>query len=395
MNPADRPTRYPLAPLQQGMLFHTLFAPRSGVDVEQLLCELAEEVDAVALRRAWRRAAERHALLRTSFRWEGLDEAVQEVSDAVEIPFLVEDWSGLPRSDADAKLREYLRAERRRGFEMDRAPLMRLLLVRHAADRYSLAWTFHHALLDGRAMVLVLREVFALYEAFAAGRELELAPPLPYAAHVRWLRERDEDASGGFWREVLRGFDTPAVLPQVRAARHAEAEYRETRLALPRAGTAALATLAEAAGFTLNTVVQGAWALLLARYTGLDDVAFGAVRSGRRSSVPGAGEIVGPFFNTVPVRVRVPAGARLVPWLRELRAQHLAVRDHEHTPLARVQEWSQIPRDVPLFQTLFSFERATMTDTLRAEGAAWRSRTLYPIRQPNFPINLSAWDGDE
>ncbi len=146
--------------MQQGMLFHSLYAPQSGVYIQQLICALPENLNVSAFERAWQRVVKRHPVLRASFRWEGLDEPLQEVHQHVRLPVAEQDWRGLSARQQENRLEAYLQADRQRGFKLTEAPLMRLALFRVAAADYRLIWTSHHTLLDGRSRLLVLKELF-------------------------------------------------------------------------------------------------------------------------------------------------------------------------------------------------------------------------------------------
>src|SRR5258708_4394257 len=149
---------YPLSPMQQGMLFQSLLAPGSGVYIEQLLCDLDEVVDEAALRQAWVTVIGRHPVLRTNFRWADRDEPQQEVHAGVELPWQLLDWSAIAEAEQEVRLAELLRTDRGLGFDMARAPLLRLTLLRCGQAKSRLIWTFHHALLDGRSWTSILRE---------------------------------------------------------------------------------------------------------------------------------------------------------------------------------------------------------------------------------------------
>ncbi|MGH7835582.1 MAG: condensation domain-containing protein, partial [Candidatus Binatia bacterium] len=336
--------RYPLSPLQHGMLFHSLYAPRSGVYIEQLDCGLHERLDVPAFKRAWERTAQRHSILRTAFRWEGLDEPVQEVRRRVTLPWEEHDLRRLSPEQQEAELAAYVKVDRERGFELTQAPLMRLTLFRLDEVDYRCIWTCHHTLLDGRSYIIVLKEVFSFYEAFCAGRDLQLDDPIPYRAYIDWLRRQDPNGSKSFWRNTLKDFVTPVTLG-VERSRSADsgqepAAFGKQAIRLSATLTGDLRSFARQHDLTPNTVFQGAWALLLNRYSGREDVVFGATRAGRYGTVERAGEMVGLFINTLPVRVAVPGDMGLLPWLKELRAQWRALRDYEHSSLVKVQEWS-------------------------------------------------------
>ncbi len=262
-----------------------------------------------AFQLAWQRVVERHDILRTSFRWEGLEEPRQEVHPRVRVHFETKDWRGLPEHERLNRFETFLQADRRRGFELSVAPLMRLALIRTGDAEHQLVWTFHHLLIDGRSFVVVFNEVFAFYEAFRAGRELELDPPPAYRDHLACLERQDLKQAESFWRQTLAGFTAPTPLPGVSTHPRTLAEdaiYAAQEIVLPATAKSALKSFAKQNGLTLNTLVQGAWALLLGRHSGTDDVAFGAVRAGRRSTVANADSIVGLFINTVKRRPASP-----------------------------------------------------------------------------------------
>ena len=388
---------YPLSPMQQGMLFQSL-AQGSGVYIEQLLCDLDEVVDEVALRQAWVTVIGRHPVLRTNFRWADRDEPQQEVHAQVELPWQLLDWRGIADAEQERRLAEVLEADRRLGFDMARAPLLRLTLLRCGEAKSRLIWTFHHALLDGRSFAPILREVFAHYEALCAGTELRLELPRPYRDYIGWLQEQDFSRVEGFWRNALKGFTapTPLVVDHVSSAdRETEIRKGDKEIRLSVEITSALRSLAEENELTLNTIVQGAWSLLLRRYSNESEVVFGVTRACRRSTIEGAEAMIGVFINTLPMRVRVSPEATLVPWLKELRAQSVAMRAYEHTPLEKVQRWSDMPAGRPLFESILVFENFHLNSLLRSQGGSWANREFHLFEQTNYPVILAVYAGIE
>jgi len=387
--PHESESCYRLTPLQQGMLYHAVAAPGTGVDIEQMVVTISAPVDTARLKAAWEQVVARHQILRTAFRWETAP--LQEVASRVEVPWTEEDWSNLSADDQEKRFAEFLHRDRIAGFTMDRPPLLRLQWLRHDAEKFRLIWTFHHALLDGRSFPLVLGEVFALYD----GEPLGPVPP-PYRYFVEWLGARDFKASESFWRTRFGGFTAPTPIPVEHLGECATTPSQgEADLALSTTLTAQLRTLATEHGFTLNTLVQGAWALLLGRYSGEDDVVFGVTRACRRGTVEEAEDMVGLFINTLPLRVALPAKAELLPWLKELRAQWVAMREHEHTPLAQVQAWSDVGGGRTLFDTLVVFENYELNATLQSRGDAWKNRHFRLHEQTNFALTLAAYAGEE
>ncbi|MCG8927146.1 non-ribosomal peptide synthetase [Lentzea sp. CC55] len=318
---------YPLSPLQQGMLFHAVESPDSGVYWTQDVRELSGALDADALRAAWQLVLDRHPALRTAFVWQGVREPLQVVVGDVQVPFEVHDWTDV--EDTDAAVEELLAADRARGCDLTAAPLLRVHVAR-GRDRHWVLLAFHHLYADGWSIPLLWDEVTAAY------RGEQLPAVRPYRDFIAWLAGRDSAGAEAFWREYLAGFDSPTPLPVDRVVREHWAQGR-SELALPRDVTAELVALAREQRVTLSTVVQAAWAVLLSAYSGEDDVVFGLTVSGRPAELPGVESIVGLFINTLPVRVRVPWETSFTTWLGELQENQVAVQRHEHTPLADIQ----------------------------------------------------------
>ena len=381
---------YPLTPMQQGMLFQSIYEPNAGFYIQQIICILREHVDAASLQRAWRRVVERHAVLRTSFRWEGLPEPLQEVHSNVELEFEVRDWRDLDHEIQQQRLNEYLRTDRLRGFDLTKAPLMRVALFQ-LPDRWEMLWAFHHCLLDGRSHFLVLQEVFEIYDAEHRNEQVKLQDLRPYSDYIAWLRKNEPADSESFWRQRLSGFVAPTPLPAPDKPGSTVTErylFREIRIS--ESLTAALKSLAEQSEVTLNNLVQGSWALLLNRYSGEEDVVFGTTRACRHSTIEGADSIVGMFINVVPFRVRMNPQIRLVEWLKELRLQHVSLRPYERTSLMKIQQWSDVPPGTPLFETLLTFENYQITRKLQTLGEQWTRREAKLIGQSNYPLVLLA-----
>jgi amino acid adenylation domain-containing protein len=391
--------QYALSPLQQGMLFHHLNAPEAGTDIEQIVCVLNEEVDPDSLRRAWERVVERHAVLRTRFEFDkksGI--AVQVVIAASTVPFEACDWRALPSDEQEQRFTALLREDRHRGMHIDKAPLLRLTLVRTDESEYRLLWTFHHLLLDGRSFPVVLNEVFAFYGAICEERSLELPTPRSYRLFIEWLQAHEVAHSEAYWRKELKGFTaaTPLVVDRT-ANRENESLDRQGdhRVFVDERTTSALKSFAASEGVTLNTLLQAAWALLLSRYSGEENVAFGVVRACRKGTVDGAEGMVGLFINTLPFRANVPLDSALGEWLRQLRSQWIGLRDHEHTPLVQIQKWSDVPAGKPLFESILMFENYELSKRMQWQGGKWGNRRFRLYEQTGYPITLTVYSGNE
>lgn len=385
---------YSLSALQQGMLFHHLSAPGSGVDIEQIVCTLPEAVDVALLQDAWGTVMRRHDVLRTGFRWQDAAPPSQEVHPDVALPFEVREWSATRPDAREARLAEFLRSDRLIGFDLSRAPLLRLTLIRWDADEWQLVWTFHHAILDGRSFTIVLQEALNGYDALRRGDAVHASMPAPFRAHVEWLERQDWTDSRSFWTATLAGVSAPTPLPGAPGRRSGTARQGDRSVRLSTAATAALDQAADAAEVTLNTMVQGAWALLLSAHAEERDVVFGVVRACRRSSVAGADAMVGLLINTLPLRVVVEPEMALGRWLGKVREQWNELRPVEHTPLPVIQACSEIAGTQSLFETAVMFEDYELEEELRRTGGPWATRGFRLHEQNGFPLTLTAYRGE-
>ena len=385
---------YPLAPLQQGMLFHSLFAPEEGMYITQISCEVEGDIDLEAFRHAWREIVARHPVLRTGFVWQQLESPLQVVRRSAVVPITQEDWRGLSPVEQGARRQRFLAVDRERGFDLAHPPLTRLALLRTAERIHWFVWTNHHMQLDGWCLWLLFREVLIYYRAFSQGEEIEIPRPRPYRDYMAWLAQQDMAAEERFWRQELAGFTGPTPLafaaPAVGAVRNGP-QYIERVVQLKPAKTAVLQSLARRHHVTLNIVVQGIWGLLLARMSGLSEAVFGITVAGRPAELEGVDTMIGLFINTLPVRVRVMPGQPTAAWLKQLQASQLELLRHEYTPLSSIQKWSGVAAGQPLFESILVFENYPIDEALGQQGGAGlKIRNLQDAEKSSYPVTLVA-----
>jgi len=362
---------YPLTPTQAGMVFHRLAEGGQGAYFQQLTFVVDGVEDPAALARAWQHVVDRTPVLRTEVVWDGVDEPVQVVRRAVVLPVEHRDWTG-----GGEDLDDLLARDRAAGLDVTAAPLMRVLLARTSATEVRVVWTFHHLLLDGWSLFQVLADVAAAH----AGRELP--PRRPFRDYVRWLSTQDRSAAERFWRRALSGRSETARLPYDRPAGTGPTESTASlRTGLPGVE---LREFAQRNGLTVNTLVQGAWALLLSRYSGQREVCFGTTVSGRPADLPGSDDIAGIFITTLPVRVDVDDSATALEWLRELQAAQAEARRFDHLPLSQLQNYGG---GGSLFDSIVVFENYPVTDGLGLSG-------LRGVETTNYPLSVVAYPGD-
>ncbi|WP_131761032.1 amino acid adenylation domain-containing protein, partial [Actinomadura fibrosa] len=391
----------PLSPLQEGLLFHALYDAES-VDVYnvQVACEISGALDVDLLRASCGALLDRHETLRAAFVQRRSGQTVQAIVRGVDVPWEQADLGGLDPETGLRRLDELLSRERARRFAMDRPPLARFLLIRLGADRHVLAFTHHHILLDGWSLPQVLRDLFELYG--RGGDGAGLPEPVPLRDYLAWLADRDVDASERAWRAELAGVDEPTFAVPGADGRGLPVLPRRVPIELSAPETEALTAMARARGLTLNTVVQGAWALLLGVLTGRDDVVFGATVAGRPPELPGVEDMAGLLMNTVPVRVALDPAEPAARMLARLQDRQSALAAHQHLALPRVQrlaghelfDTSTIFQNIaadegPLRYTVGDVEVAVTDAGNESVGTTHYPLTLIGMPGPRLRLHLS------
>jgi len=379
---------YPLSPMQQGMLFHALYAPETEVYSEQLSCKLHGKLDPEAFKKAWEAVTNRHDTLRTAFVWEDLEEPLQVVYDQVELPFEILDWRDKTEEQQAADFKTIVAAERKQGLQLTAAPLMRIVLIQLSNDTFRLIWNHHHLLLDGWGLPVILKEVMMFYQANTGGENLRLPTPPPYSDYISWLQQQDMEKAKQFWTKRLAGFSSPTPMMVNRHHETQDTGYGKERLIFSQDESDKLNVLAKESKVTLNTMVQGAWALLLARYSSENNVVFGGTVSGRPPELPGVETMLGLFINTLPVRVFIDPDKNVIEWLKEIQVMQAETRQYEYTPLVEIQNWSEVPNNLPLFDSILVFENYPAGEELEQRESSLEMTDIRSFERTNFPITL-------
>ncbi|MFD7663921.1 amino acid adenylation domain-containing protein [Streptomyces sp. NPDC059788] len=380
---------WPLSPLQEGMLFHAAFGDEGpDVYVIQRTLTIDGPLDAARWRASWQALLARHPALRASFHRRRSGEAVQLVTREAALPWREADLSDLPEADALAEVGRLAARECAERFDLGVAPLLRLLLVRLGPDRHCMVLTAHHILLDGWSMPILFDEATTAYA--AGGDTTALRRTASYRDYLVWLGRQDKDAARAAWRAELAGDGEPTLVAPADPAR-APMLPEQTAADLPAALTRALTGLARRHGLTVNTVVQGAWALLLARLSGRDDVVYGTTVAGRPPELPGVESMVGLFINTVPVRVRLDPGQPVAELLKDVQARQSALLPHQHLGLAEIQKHAG---PGAAFDTLVVYENYPRPAAESAGPGTFSFTTLGLRQATHYPLTLGILPGD-
>ncbi len=413
---------YPLSPVQLGILFHTLAETESadvkstdvnstdtksadaksaaGTYINQYACKLVGQLDIANFQQAWQLTIAQHPVLRTAFLWEGLDQPLQVVRQTVKLPWQLLDWQAFDAEAQAQKLKDFLSSDRTRGFNLAKAPILRLVLIQLNPAQFQLVWSFHHLLFDGWSLPLIWQDVLACYRSLCAEKTPLFAERRPYRDFIAWQQNKTDTAAESFWRSQLAGLSEPTPLPAATTvsseATNAPRTYRQRSKQIDSHSTAGIKQFARAQRLTLSTVIQSAWALLLSHYSGAQQVTYGSVVSGRPAELSGVEKMVGMFISTLPVCVSISDEQSLIQWLQACQQQFLTLRQHDTTPLTDIKRWSELPVESPLFESIVVFENypeAQAPDlTLSVEDPRYLEQSNYPLALlvvPGQPSNPS------
>ncbi|SDZ37825.1 AMP-binding enzyme, partial [Thermoactinomyces sp. DSM 45892] len=382
---------YGLSPLQEGMLFHTLL-DRDDKDSSAYIIQanflLKGKLDISAFEKAWKHIVNRHEVFRSIFLWEDVEEPLQVVCQDVPFSLSQHDWSLLSKSEREEKIKHFLKSDRERGFELDEAPLMRVTVFKETDEEYRVVWTHHHILLDGWSVSLILNEMFSIYRKIMKREAWDLPEPPPYKRYINWMGRQDKEKASQFWQEELKGITSPTQLISDKKVRDTESGYGEMSFCLSKEKTEALQAEVRKNQITLNTLVQGAWAYLLSRYSGDTDIVFGVTSSGRPTKLVDVEKMVGLFINTLPARIRIPDDMKVVDWLQELQIKEIERRQYEYVSLVDIQGWSEVPRDHSLFHSLYVFENYPVNAGTTLDEIGLEILNTEGVEQTNYPLNL-------
>lgn len=394
---------YSLSPLQQGLLFHSVAQPDSTEYFIQARMELKGKLDVQAFEAAWQDMLQRHSILRTAFVWDGLDSPLQLVQRDVELPLYIEDWQHRDETEIDAILEQ----DAAQGFDLEKAPLMRLRLFRLSQDRWHLLWSYHHLLLDGWSVGLLMSDWSNRY-AYHCGLKVPTLPPkTPFADYIAWLDRQNEAQADAFWQEQLQGFSAPTPLPQLDTAFTPVVglPYGEQTINIQGATWHAIQNLCQRYGLTINTLLQGAWGVLLGSLAGRQEALFGVTVSGRPDTLLSADDMIGLFINTLPLRLQWDETISVADWLQQLHVLNGELRQYEYSSLVRLKGLSDVAGDAALFDSIFVFENFPFSEhdndeqdlTIQTldEGQVMAEGIRHTRGRNSYPISLIAGVEDD
>ncbi|MDZ8084259.1 MAG: condensation domain-containing protein [Nostoc sp. DedQUE12b] len=388
---------YELTPLQKGVLFHCLYENESQLYFFQQVYTVPH-LNIDVFEKAWQILVARHTILRTGFYWEEIENPLQVVYKQVKLPLNQYDWRHLERVEQENRLKSFIDSDRKLYFDLSQPCLMRLTLIRFTDDYYQFIWSNHFIIVDGWSDSLILQEFVQIYEALSKNKEIPLAPTRPFRDYVDWLQQQDISRTETFWRQALQGVKTPTPLTYIEKISQSptqEERYDEERMKLSSTSTQAIESFAIQHRLTLATILNGIWAILLGRYSRRNNILYGCTVTGRPVNLDGVESIAGVFVNTLPIYVKIDIEQPLLSWLQHLQIQLVETRDHEYTPLIEIHGWSEIPRNLTLFESFVVLENFPVTQFVKNWGTNLEIKEDKVYYRSNYPLNLVVYPDEE
>ncbi|SKA37911.1 non-ribosomal peptide synthase domain TIGR01720/amino acid adenylation domain-containing protein [Chitinophaga eiseniae] len=379
---------YRLSGLQEGMLFHSLYAAEGGTYTEQMTVVL-EDLHVDAFVKSWNLLVEKHSILRTAFYYDRFSIPVQCVYKKVVLPVEIMDYTSFSPDEQNRLYKTLEEADLRRGFNFTEAPLMRLTLVRLHDNNFRMLWTSHHILLDGWSLPILVEGLLSGYDAFLTGG----APPSlgddRFGEYIQYLDRLDKEAAEHYWKQYLHNLNEATLLPFIgntTARTKGVGAYSNRKVVLDAAFTQQLSRFAQRHHITVNTLMQGVWAYLLHAYTGHSNVAYGITVSGRPDNLQSAERGVGLYINTLPLHTAVDESDNIVSWLQQLQSEQQQSREHQYNNLQQVQQWAGINGD--LFDSSITFQNYPVDEVVNAKE--WQLKVTGVETHPhtNYPLTI-------
>ncbi|MNW27829.1 Plipastatin synthase subunit A [compost metagenome] len=351
-----------LTPLQEGMLFHAVMEPESQAYMEQVTLVLEGELHLETLQRSFQYLVDRHEVLRANIYYQSGSRSRLIVFQERKVQIDHVDLTDLTGSASQQAIDAYLETDRRKSYDLSKDPLVRLGVLQKSRNTYVLLLSFHHILMDGWCLGIIMNDLLAAYEAFRQNKACHLPEPQSYTGYARWLEKQDQDAARNYWSSVLAGYEQRATLPSFSGQSQKGNEYRlrEIRAGLTKETTTQLRNLARQNAATLSSLFMAAWGIVLGRYNQSEDVVFGTVVSGRPPELLGVEQMVGLFINTIPMRIRFTEKLTFAQVLCEVQQSMIQAKPHDYYSLAEIQAQSLLKQQ--LLDHIVVFENYPLDD---------------------------------
>jgi len=391
INKEDISALYELSPLQEGILFHSLYNPKSTAYKTQFSMEFPEGLDLNAFKKAWEYVIKNHTILRTAFIHDQLNIPVQCVFKKINFDYEHVDYTHFEKEELENQFEALLQNERAKEFDFKNPPLMRVTLVQVNDKAVRMIWTKHHILWDGWSGQILMKEFVEAYTIYKSNGVPPVRDEDKFEDYIKYIKNINSEEEKSFWTSYLENFNEPSLFPFVDNQldnQNPAGDYKDVYLNFDQPFTDKITTYAKQANITVSTLLQGIWALLLSRYTANNDIVFGVTVSGRPPETRYE-EKIGLYINTIPFRARVDENEAVSNWLQTLQDQHVKAREFQHTALSSIKRYNNIQHG--FFDTLFVFRNFPVNKYKGKKSPNDLEIQNYSVQENNnYPLSVQA-----
>ena len=379
-----------LSPMQEGILFHYLKDPSGGQYFEQLCLNITGEINAVTVEAAWNDVATNNELLRTVFRWEKLANPVQVILKKHKVIFRYADVSAGEEDNPGKGVDIVKQIDKQQQFDLEEVAF-RITLVKVRDMEHTMIISNHHILYDGWSTGILLKEFLGTYDNFCSGRPAPDYPKGRYKEFIGALRKIDYEQHRRYWSEYLDGFTTPTELPFVSSLPGSQDTIATYTFFPDDSIKNKIDRFIREQQTTLSSLIYLCWGLILSKCTNTKDVVFGIIVSGRGFNIANISDIIGLFINVIPLRLRFADGKDMKELVLEISRGIYSLHAHEHTPIWKIKEFSEIKGQQPLFRSLVVIENYPLDRSLK-ESSSVKINSYTIDEANNFDLTLSIHD---
>ncbi|KPJ67845.1 MAG: hypothetical protein AMJ43_02515 [Coxiella sp. DG_40] len=375
---------YPLSGIQKGLLFSSLYGDKAGVYVTQVSISFRERLNLNILQDAWNKVISRHEILRAGI---FTDQGLLKIYNNVQCSLRLFDFSNYSPVHRKKFFSGLLQKEKKINFNLKNPLLMSIKVCKLANNDYRLIWSHHHAILAGNSIVLVLNEVFNIYDMLCVGQTINFKQPRSYADYVNYSKNVLIDKEKAYWRNLLSGFTQPSelLLPHKKPGNRHQKSISGMFSSLLKNK---FEVFVDQNSLTMNLLIQAAWGLLLSKYSNADDIVFGTVCALPRVITD---NLAGPFINTLPVRIKIEPSMDTDTYFQMLNQQRLMRRKYINTPLQSIQQWCDVRFGLQLFNSITDFKPRSLDFMLKTLDEKWKKRRVEFSTEIDYPLALEVF----
>jgi fengycin family lipopeptide synthetase D len=381
---------YSLTPMQEGILYHSLLDKESHAYFEQVVLNVEGKLDIKYLEASLNALIQRYEVLRTIFVYKKVKKPYQVVLKEQKADIYFENIVKLSETDKKAFVEEFKINDVKRGFDVSKDILIRLSVLKTREISYKLIWSFHHIIMDGWCIGILLKDFFEIYESFKENKPLILGKVYPYSDYIKWLKSQSSEAASLYWETYLKDYEEQASPPKNNSTiNNGKYQQQIANFDIGEYTRKMMDDIAIKNNVTLNVFMQTLWGIVLQKYNKTNDVVFGAVVSGRPPEIPGIESMVGLFINTIPVRIKCDANESFVELAKRAQQSLIQGERYSYYPLAEVQSQSKLKQN--LIDHIMVFENYPIEeeiDTNDAQRLDFSVKGIEVFAQTNYDFNI-------